>query len=223
MSFDKNSRNAIIICGYIRMKIRNDNIPDIITSFIVMFYNSKHEPCFVYNNKWISISKNVIDTYINGQNMYFMLANGAFQSKSNEIKLLDNILFMSRGHYNRHYFIYTYDNKLYSFGNNYHNQTGIQYINKNYIIKEPTLIHFQFNGVLKQIECGKDHTLFLTDKGIVYGCGSSKKKQLLLNRNVEHLIKRIPMKFLLVQLLYDRCHPINKYCVHYIHMNNIHY
>ena len=195
MSFNKNSKEAMIIFGYIRDNCDIMDAPYIIISIIVMFYNDKHIPCNVYNNKWKEITTNATNIYNNNDDIFIILKDGTlFMELDDSIVSIDDTLisdinFISRGSYNEHFFITTKNNKLYSFGSNIHSQAGWK---KGEYSSSPILIDYDFLSPLKQIECGKRHTLLLTQNGIVYGCGSNEMGQLLLSNKDNYLITKLP-------------------------------
>ena len=89
---------------------------------------------------------------------------------------------ISNGMTNSHFFVYTKNNILYGFGWNTGNRLGI--LSKNLSNKDsyiPLEIKYTFDSRIKQISCGLDHSLFLTQMGTVYGCGSNENGQLSQN------------------------------------------
>ena len=70
-------------------------------------------------------------------------------------------------------FALTSDNKLYGWGDNEWGQLGVIVINYNKIYK-PVLIEDLNDINIKQISCGSEHTLVLSNEGIVYGWGLNK-------------------------------------------------
>ena len=88
----------------------------------------------------------------------------------------------------------TNDGKVYSCGSNGSGQLGLgDTINRNV----PTLISTNIGSLtISDITCGNSHSLFLTNDGKVYSCGSNYSGQLGLgdttNRNVPTLINSLP-------------------------------
>ncbi len=88
----------------------------------------------------------------------------------------------------------TNDGKVYSCGSNGSGQLGLgDTINRNV----PTLISTNIGSLtISDITCGDSHSLFLTNDGKVYSCGSNSSGQLGLgdttNRNVPTLINSLP-------------------------------
>ena len=78
-----------------------------------------------------------------------------------------SIKVISKGLTNDHGFIYTTNNILYAFGDNYCIQSGIN----GSINVRPTIINYTFDSPIKSIQCGESFTLFLTYKGNVYSSG----------------------------------------------------
>ena len=93
-------------------------------------------------------------------------------------QLNNNPKLISNGLTNSHVFVYTVNNKLYGMGNNDENQLGILNMNDNTNYSTPKLINFNFNDELIDIQCGYNHTLFLTKNGIVFSCGDNDYNQL---------------------------------------------
>lgn len=54
-------------------------------------------------------------------------------------------------------------------------------------VKEPSLLPGFERERVKQIACGKQHTMFLLQSGLVYSCGSNESKQ--LGRNIKDASK----------------------------------
>lgn len=90
---------------------------------------------------------------------------------------------------NYHSFIAANNNKVYSFGWNNRGQLGLgDTTNRNI----PTLINYQFDGNITNIQQGGNHSLILTDTGKVYTFGWNNNGQLglgdTINRNIPILI-----------------------------------
>ena len=81
---------------------------------------------------------------------------------------------ISHGITNSHCFMYTINDELYGFGDNCSKQ--IKNVKKENM--KPTLIKYNFDSRIIQIECGCEHSLFLTLNGNVYGSGKNNVYQL---------------------------------------------
>merc|ERR1712228_46285 len=93
----------------------------------------------------------------------------------------DYISLISNGKHSKHSFLKTKSCSYYGIGVNHYAQLGNGM--KTYdLLKTPTQLHEVedvFNGIhIKQIECGMLHSLFLTNNGNVYSCGSNGLGQL---------------------------------------------
>jgi len=175
--------------------------PDIIVHRVSLFYASnKIIPCNIFDNKYQSKINGINDIYTVVPNKYTQL----YMTTNNELYVLTtntksdlglglnnsktaNILhkhkyfvndnsveLVSHGQYNSHSFVYTTKNELYGFGSNENKQIGIKKKNGNAIQK----IDYNFDSILINIECGYYHSLFLSEKGSVYGCGNNNYGQL---------------------------------------------
>ena len=187
---------SIIISGYMRINF-SKWCPNIIIHTITMFndLNNKEIGSFnvfnqhfrKQNNENTKISKIFINGgsqyyitnndifYVSGANDYYQLGlgNNKKQKKpvSNskfEIFSGERIKFMSHGISNSHVFIYSIDNKLYGIGLNDKLQIGL--MTKDDAVSEP-IDWYTLPLALKQIECGVNHSLFLTEEGVLCGCG----------------------------------------------------
>lgn len=65
--------------------------------------------------------------------------------------------------------------KVYSFGRNQFGQLGHSQLEN---FNQPTMIKALKNVNIIQAACGRNHSLFLSDTGIVYACGSNSNGQL---------------------------------------------
>ena len=147
-------------------------------------------------NENITIVQNI---YINDDSLYFIppgndlyvfggnqngqlgLSHSKYQKTIIKQKLFKNNTYLigQSKTQSAHCFVYTFDNKLYAMGYNSSNQLGIE--TKNTSETYPILIKFKFSSILKQINCGGYHTLFLTKNGKVYGSGKNRYGQLGLD------------------------------------------
>lgn len=75
---------------------------------------------------------------------------------------------------NRHTVALTYDNHVYSFGDNTVGQLGINHMSTS---RNPPQLVKCLSGTIKSIACGSSHTMILTSE-TVYGCGSNDYGQL---------------------------------------------
>ena len=183
-----------LIHGYI--KIYNELFtPNEIIQIIILFYGYGFD---IYDQNGNDIIKNCDIFYINSEAYFYAQNNNTiYVSGSNrfgqiglnmdirkvkkpiKFKLFkyDEISLISQGMANDHVFIYTKDNKLYGFGKNGYKQLGTLLKKSN----TATLIDHPFKSKLKKISCGWKHSLFLTIKGNVYGCGDNIHAQLIVN------------------------------------------
>ena len=185
-----------IVIGYIRKKFVG-YIPNVIIQQILKFYHKlfvfnvySHRrynifdgKCinFVFNYKSLFFVDNANVLYIKGLNNCGQLGDPAFTTKDVDLKENGffkgkNITFISHGLTNVHSFIYTDERVLYGFGKNYSGQTGFNASNEK--LRVPCKVMFDFGSALYQIECGNHHTLLLSYKGNVFGCGSNDYGQL---------------------------------------------
>ena len=189
-----------LISGYLH-KITNKHKPNEIIKLIEKFYE-KYTLFNVYGMRWNSENSFKIGNthsrfFINWDTFFFINEyNGLFYRGNNSCGQIGinsfkdhlhyvlkehsyfknkSIDLISKGISNYHCFVYTF-NKLYVFGRNYEQQFGVKTDKDK--INSPTLIEYKFGSKLKQINCGSSHSLFLTIKGNVYGCGSNVYGQL---------------------------------------------
>ena len=182
-----------IVNGYIKC-IKMDTIPDDIILLICVFYD-KIILFDAMNNERKLMIKKCKKLFVNGDSYFFVNNdNKLFVYGDNEYdqlgrhtviaidliytrKFFDDkeIQIISQGNSGYHCFIHT-SNKLYGFGSNRYGQLGM--ITRDDVIESPLLIEYKFKSKLKAIKCGKVHTLFLTIKGNVYGCGKNSHRQL---------------------------------------------
>ena len=85
-----------------------------------------------------------------------------------------------------HTFLLTEDNILYACGMNTYGQLGVgDNINKSQF----TQVNW-FQGTIKQISCGKEHSFILTDNNEIYSCGRNIEGQLGSENNLDQNIFR---------------------------------
>eukprot|EP01083_Nonionella_stella_P090012 251462_1 len=107
-------------------------------------------------------------------------------NKNMRIKYITN----STSLHSKHMFVKTNSNEIYSFGDNDTSQCGYK-MNGSHEHREPKLMHFfvQCKVNIIDIKKGYSHTLFLSDDGMVYGCGSNLRYQMgLKHAKVYHTI-----------------------------------
>ena len=194
-SFYEEKKADIIVYGYIRDKYPQNMIKDVI-ELIYIFYdkylhfnvtNSNGIECLTDNEyKYFSLNNDTVFG-IDINNEFHCISDGIYGPR---ITVMDGdswkycTLLTSYGTYNLHGFVYTNNNELYAFGENYYSEAGIEGN-----IDAPKLIHYEFDSILKQIECGNHYTLFLTLNGNVYGCGDNRYDQLLSSNNSSMISK----------------------------------
>ncbi|XP_022083354.1 RCC1-like G exchanging factor-like protein [Acanthaster planci] len=71
-----------------------------------------------------------------------------------------------------HSLILTDNEGVFSLGNNAHGQCGRAIVEKETYRSNPVIHNIKgIEGTVKQVQCGHDHSLFLTEEGAVYSCG----------------------------------------------------
>jgi len=73
-------------------------------------------------------------------------------------------------------FAYSFDNKLYSWGNDQYGQLGLSNSINAMVVSKPTLVNFE--PIVKEIALGFRHTVILDTDGYVYTCGDNWSSQL---------------------------------------------
>lgn len=84
-----------------------------------------------------------------------------------------------------HSVLITSDSRAMTFGRNDKGQLGHGDVATRQV---PTLVEALKNHKIVDAACGKGHTLFLTDKGVVYGCGDNKMGQLGLGTQTASVV-----------------------------------
>lgn len=79
------------------------------------------------------------------------------------------------------------DRKALSFGRNQFGQLGQPEL-KTY--EKPTLIPDLEHVNVIQAACGRNHSLFLTDTGVVYACGDNKSGQCGIGNNTTQVVQK---------------------------------
>eukprot|EP01084_Bolivina_argentea_P047816 88150_1 len=99
--------------------------------------------------------------------------NDFFNDKNSKITFITN----SKSEYSKHMLIQTDANKIYSFGRNQYSQCGYNALEE---YQEPMLLQYFISNKINiiNIKKGVQHTLFLSDNHILFGCGSNKSYQL---------------------------------------------
>ena len=187
-------KNEFIVCGYIKDAC-GLYVPRDIVRLVDTFYD-KIMIFNVYNN-----TRNIINNCraigINSESYFFINKNNRlFVTGYNEYGELginesitnidiiykhpyfnenNNVNIISNGIGSCHSFIYS-NNILYGFGWNLYDQLGIE--TNDYSIISPLIIEYNFNDKLIQICCGNYHSLFLTNNGNIFGCGTNSYGQL---------------------------------------------
>lgn len=86
-----------------------------------------------------------------------------------------------------HSILISMDRKALSFGRNQFGQLGQPEL-KTY--EKPTLIPDLEHVNVIQTACGRNHSLFLTDAGVVYACGDNKSGQCGVGNNTTQIIQK---------------------------------
>ena len=171
-----------IVRGYMRQNW-DKWTPHIIIHWIIQYYNvlTNTIPCNVYDiSKWTDIIKNndIVNVFVNHKTIFYITNKNKLYCQLDKnvsyndefIESINGINIISTGLRNSTFcYISTMDNKLYKM--NRSNTAGKSKL-------EPVLQKYKFHSVLIQIDCGKNHSLFLDSKGIMYGSGKNDKNQL---------------------------------------------
>ena len=191
----KQKKSEYIITGYIRNNIIA-YIPAEIIQVIFIFYDNS---IFfdVYNKSGKNIISNCKHIFVNSEACFLINGDGilygygensrgqlgfhsdyhAFKDATEHPYFKDkNIELISDSISNDHAFIYLSNGTLYGFGYNQDYHLGFDSYGDN--VCDPTPVIYDFKSKLMMIKCSYTHSLFLTDKGNVYGCGSNYCSQL---------------------------------------------
>lgn len=92
-------------------------------------------------------------------------------------------------------FVFAVENKrnLYSWGCNSNGQLGLGFVNT--MVEHPTQVQMEVT-VIKEVACGENHSILLTDRGTMYSCGSQVDGRLGVKCGVptdQPLFKPIPI------------------------------
>lgn len=79
------------------------------------------------------------------------------------------------------------DRKALSFGRNQFGQLGQPELRT---YEKPTLIPELEDVNIIQAACGRNHSLFLSDKGVVYACGDNKSGQCGIGNNSTQVVQK---------------------------------
>ena len=186
-----------IISGYINQIISNEYIPADVVQLIHEFFNV----IFLfdtYNAKGTNIITKCKEMMLNCESYFFMdntdalcvygdnvMGNLGIENQRKIYSILKHEFFedkmvdvITEGMSNDHNFIYTKNQELYGFG---WIELSQLFIDERETIQKPELIKYDFDGRLTQIKCGQCHSLFLTENGNLFGCGSNGFNQLTSN------------------------------------------
>ena len=187
MTFYERNKFKIIISGYIRQNIGKDILNDI--RDVIYVFSDKYLRFNVHNSSSgdISCDDECICVAINGDEVLFVndqhiLRTGCIDNVDNfKNYVIKNI---SSGIDNHHGFIYTDKCELYGYGDNRNEELGFE--SENFKVNNAMLINANCDGYIKDIKCGNDYSLFLNNKGNVFGCGSNDYNQLTSNYKEQH-------------------------------------
>ena len=197
-----------LINGYIRMILELFAPDIIVFEICKFYKSKRMIPCNIFDNKYNCINKkkssnidNIISMTTNKYRQYYLTMNNELYVQSSSMfnstalgipkkytpTVSSNILYknkfftgdksvqlVSHGLYNPHTFMYTVNNELYGCGGNGRYQLGTTKQSE----YEPLLIKYNFDSMLISIECGYYHSVFLSEQGLVYGCGNNNYGQL---------------------------------------------
>ena len=208
-------KHEIIVNGYYR-KHANKYIPTIIRDITIIFYddtalfhvfNSISGQNIICKAQYAFKSQLSIyfiknhNLYVYGDNIYSQsgmknmgIDTSFLSTTKNEFFHDKDIHLISNGVSGYHCFVCTKNDHLYGFGYNDSNQLGTANNDANGCVISPTLISYKFDSKLKQMECGRSHTLFLTQTGNVYGSG-----RVLVG--LKHTIKYKTSKYLIQRII----------------------
>lgn len=113
-----------------------------------------------------------------GKHLDLIIYPTAIKLPKKENETIDDMRIKCMSAGRAHLVIVTKNNTIFTLGNNAYGQCGRQII-ENELYKGSNIIHRieKLNGLIDEndeiisVECGQDHTLFLTSKGKVYSCG----------------------------------------------------
>ena len=193
MSFYTEENVEIIIKGYIK-GIKNVSIPNDIICLVYTFYD-KYIRFDVYNIDGDCVHKNKIKINFNYDVLFARNYDNKLSMQMDNGFLFENCEaffnnkycnVISQGFTGSHGFVCVSDTKLYGFGDNDCGQLGIKIDGNDIFNLDPTLVTFKFESPIKQIGCGKSHSLFLTMNGNVYNCQGGTP---ISKYNIDNIIK----------------------------------
>ncbi len=125
-----------------------------------------------------------------GDNAYGQLGTGDFSQKDVPYEITQNFEFkkdkqivqISLGSY--HSAILLNDGKVFTWGNNNHFQLGIEDVENNMEVCDPTLASVD---LIKKVACGYDQTLFLNKDGFLFVSGNNKDNRLIIENSSEKI------------------------------------
>ena len=179
--FYGNDKILEIVNGYVLIMLNGHISNDIITmicnfigKYILLFnvYEYKSNIKIITNIRGIFVNKDMLYVLNYANKLYvYDETNDNFRYDISKAQLHTyfsdkNIEYISQGMSGNNYYVKTLD-KLYKCDN------------KN--ISKTILVSYDFKSELKQIKCGANHSLFLTENGNVYGCGKNESGQLTSN------------------------------------------
>ena len=193
-------RNMLLMRGYIRLNIDIILAPKLVLHKIMEFFNHENIiPCNIFDWKKQLSYQNFTNVYVNGSSFFYvndgniscvdvrarkrLTHEGTLGANTKNVEhyFHDEIpSIISHGIKNFHCFIYTINDELHGFGDNFLKQISKDADNG---FLEPMLIKYNFDSRIIQIECGFEHTLFLTLNGNVYGSGNNASNQLTSNHS----------------------------------------
>ena len=138
---------------------------------------------FAFNQQSLYFVHRNNTVYVHGNNFYGQLGVNTknrqiIKMKHNYVNESTKIKLISKSFCSHHCFTLCKNGELFGFGRNNEGQIGFKSSSDNDKIYEPRLIEYNFETSLKEIKAGYDHTLFLSENGDVYGCGSNEYGQL---------------------------------------------
>ena len=209
---DMTARHAINVKLIIQYWVRNyrENNVYIVNESQIMSRDILSEICryciisynFIYSyGKYEMEYKNIIHNGIhyNEDNLFFINTNQKLMSHTynntygqcnlepifeGDNKYYKQLL-ISDGFASEHSFILVNNKEIYCVGRNHYGQLGIN--KKTYAEPYPILINnpILIKANIISIKCGYEHSLFLTLKGILFGCGNNKNGQIGVGKPIQ--------------------------------------
>lgn len=144
--------------------------------------NVKQICCGNWYTMILTYDGNVFSTG-NNEDGHLGLNDTIHRHKFTQVKNINNVKQISCG--NQHNMLLTNDGRVYAAGNNYYGQLGLN--NKSTNIISPRKLKFTYiEGIenIKQVSCGNQHTLLLTNEGKLYATGYNACGELGLNDTI---------------------------------------